>query len=149
MIITCPCCQKKFDVDESLIPASGKMLQCGACSKKWFFNKPLNKNPKSAHQRKELEQLSENIEIPKETETIIKEAEKIKFTENLELKSNYKISFFKIILIFIISFVALIILLDTFKLMINNILPGFIFFLDNFYLTLNDMILFLKDLIRK
>ena len=67
MIITCPCGQKKFDVDESLIPASGKMLQCGACSEKWFFNKPLNKNPKSAHQRKELEQLSENIEIPKET----------------------------------------------------------------------------------
>ena len=43
MIIACPCGKKKFEVEASLIPNEGKLLQCGACSKKWFFQKELQK----------------------------------------------------------------------------------------------------------
>ena len=39
MIIICPCGEKKFEVDEKLIPEKGRTLQCGSCEKKWFFEK--------------------------------------------------------------------------------------------------------------
>ena len=37
MIITCPCGDKKFTVDASLIPQEGRTLQCGFCERQWFF----------------------------------------------------------------------------------------------------------------
>ena len=39
MIITCPCGDKKFNVDASLIPQEGRALQCGFCDHKWFFKR--------------------------------------------------------------------------------------------------------------
>ncbi len=39
MIITCPKCKKKFQIDTSLIPDEGRDLQCGSCQHLWFFNK--------------------------------------------------------------------------------------------------------------
>ena len=49
---------------------------------------------------------------------------------------------------FIITAIAFIIVLDTFQNSINQLIPGFAFFLDSFYETMNDIILFIKDLIR-
>ena len=37
MIIDCPICYKKFDIDKNLIPINGRLLQCGSCNHKWFF----------------------------------------------------------------------------------------------------------------
>ena len=37
MIITCPSCEKKFEIDQKLIPREGRLLQCGSCSNEWFF----------------------------------------------------------------------------------------------------------------
>ena len=37
MIITCPSCKKKFEIDQKLIPLEGRMLQCGSCDRQWFF----------------------------------------------------------------------------------------------------------------
>jgi len=37
MIITCNNCKKKFDIDNSLIPEKGRLVQCNNCSHKWFF----------------------------------------------------------------------------------------------------------------
>ena len=37
MIINCPCGEKKFKINASLIPKEGRNLQCGSCNKKWFF----------------------------------------------------------------------------------------------------------------
>ena len=39
MIIICPCGEKKFEVNENLIPDKGKLLQCGSCNQTWFYNK--------------------------------------------------------------------------------------------------------------
>ena len=39
MIITCPSCQKKFELDDNLLPENGRTLQCGSCNYKWFFKK--------------------------------------------------------------------------------------------------------------
>ena len=60
-------------------------------------------------------------------------------------KKNYNI--LNLIIIFIISFIALIIILDTFQKPISKILPNIEFLLYNLYETINDIVLFFKDLI--
>ena len=37
MIISCPSCKKKFDIDANLIPKEGRNLQCGSCLNVWFY----------------------------------------------------------------------------------------------------------------
>ena len=37
MIITCPCGEKKYNVDENKIPKDGRFLKCGSCGHKWFY----------------------------------------------------------------------------------------------------------------
>ena len=37
MIIECPECNKKFQIDKNLIPTNGRTLQCGSCDHKWFI----------------------------------------------------------------------------------------------------------------
>ena len=44
MIITCNNCNKKFDVDSSLIPDMGRLLQCASCDHKWFFKNTVPEN---------------------------------------------------------------------------------------------------------
>ena len=39
MIITCENCNKKFEINDDLIPKRGRLLQCGSCDHQWFFNK--------------------------------------------------------------------------------------------------------------
>ena len=142
MIIACPKCKKKFDIEDSLIPEKGRLLQCSSCDNKWFFKKTIEV-------KKKIERISTKTKtnkIPKETEDIIIEAEENNTkVENLK-KNNLPI--LNLLLITIISFAALIIFLDTFKIQINNFVPGFKFLLENFYETLKDFYLFTIDLIK-
>ena len=143
MIIVCPKCKKRFDIEDSLIPEKGRLLQCSSCDNKWFFKKTIEV-------KKKIERISTKTKtniIPKETEDIIIEAEENNTkVENLK-KNNLPI--LNLLLITLISFAALIIFLDTFKIQINNLIPGFEFLLENFYETLKDFYLFTIDLIKK
>ena len=145
MIIACPCGKKKFEVNSSLIPSEGKMLQCGTCSEKWFFKKEIKKEVK-----KPLVKIPKNIEkdIPDVTEDLISEAEttipKIKKKD----KINKKINTLSILVVVIISFVALVILADTFRYSLNLIIPGFDLILNSLYETIKDIMLFIKDLLK-
>ena len=56
MIITCPSCNKKFNVDASLIPQEGRTLQCGFCDRKWFF--------KAENTEEEIKVLEKKISKP-------------------------------------------------------------------------------------
>ena len=48
MIITCVCGEKKFNLPDGAIPASGRMVKCGYCDKEWK-QFPVNvKEPKVA-----------------------------------------------------------------------------------------------------
>tara|TARA_B100000029_G_C17241984_1_gene839412 strand:+ start:115 stop:357 length:243 start_codon:yes stop_codon:yes gene_type:complete len=38
MIINCDNCNKKFNVDDKLLPPEGRMLKCGYCENTWFFD---------------------------------------------------------------------------------------------------------------
>ena len=147
MIISCPSCDKEFEVDASLIPAEGKLLQCGACDRKWFFQKKVEiKKEAPSIERISIEDKIQ--EIPKKTEDIIVEAENTK--KDIAKKENIpKVSFLNKLLIIFISLIALIVLLDTFKTQIMIFLPGFDFVLESLYETLKDIFLFISDLFNK
>ena len=88
-----------------------------------------------------------NDQIPKETEEIINEAETTKAKTQKKVKKK-NVPFLNILLVIIITIIATTILLDTFKMQINQIFPSFIFFLENFYESLTDLFLFIKDLFK-
>ena len=155
MIISCPNCKKKFEVSDSLIPESGRLLQCSGCSNKWFFKNEIPIIKQKIENKNDIKIISEHLsknEIPSEVERIIIDAEKSEVNnDNLNkasVKKIDKIAFFNLLMVILISFSAFIILLDTFKNPIESILPGFNFMLDNFYETLKDLSLFFKDLTR-
>ena len=146
MIIKCPNCNKKFQIDQNLIPSNGRMLQCGSCDHNWFF-KFENENKVE----KEEIQIDENVRDSQEKtsfeeEIIGNENDNTNNKEN-KLKEN-NLNYFKIILVVIISFVAFIIILDTFKNSLISIFPNIKIILDNLYQTLHDINLFMLDLFK-
>jgi len=164
MIITCNNCDKKFEIDSQIIPENGRLLQCSGCRHKWFFKKnttnklvtpiktinPMEKaEPKKNENPETIELLDKiiNNEFLKEKTSIndkIKQVDNIK-TDHFENKNSYNI--LKLITLFIISFVALIIVLDTFKSPLNKIIPNIEQLLYNLYESIKDILLFFSDLI--
>ena len=157
MIITCPCKKKQFKIDSSLIPNEGRDLQCGSCERVWFY-KPQNEsealltlnNNISINKTEQTNELKEkNLEISKtsQEEKIIEteiEKENLKTVEKTEGK---KTKLFSYLFVSIISFIALIILVDTLKTPLINVFPGLEVILFNLFETLQDIKLFIIDLI--
>ena len=164
MIITCPNCNKQFKIDNSLIPDEGRDLQCGSCNHIWFYNIQEKNNEvlELKHEiiSEDIETKAENkddkIEEKQQPEEIIKteinnkkkekNLEKQKKTNTLKKKENKGIKFFSYLIVFIISFVALIILLDTLKTPLINVFPELEIILFNLFETLQDIKLFIIDL---
>ena len=165
MIITCPNCNKKFKIDNSLIPDEGRDLQCGSCNHLWFY-KIEEKNNEILELKQEIisesietkvEDKEEQIEEKKQPEEKINnEINNKKKEKNLEKQKNKTTfkktevkgsKFFSYLIVFIISFVALIILLDTLKTPLINVFPGIEIILFNLFETLQDIKLFIIDLI--
>ena len=165
MIITCPNCNKQFKIDNSLIPDEGRDLQCGSCNHIWFYNIQEKNNEvlelKQEIISEDIETKAENkedkIEEKQQQEEIIKSeinnkkkeknSEKQKSTTTLKKTGNKGSKFFSYLIVFIISFVALIILLDTLKTPLINVFPGLEIILFNLFETLQDIKLFIIDLI--
>ena len=143
MIITCPNCNKQFKIDNSLIPDEGRDLQCGSCNHIWFYN-IQEKNNEVLELKQEI--ISEDIETKAENKED-KIEEKQKNTTTLKKIENKGSKFFSYLIVFIISFVALIILLDTLKTPLINVFPGLEITLFNLFETLQDIKLFIIDLI--
>ena len=132
MIITCPCEKKQFKIDSSLIPNDGRELQCGSCEKVWFY-KPQNEskapltlnNNISTNITEQNEVIEKDLEIskPLQEEKLIDteiEAENLK---TVEKSAGKKSKLFSYLMVFIISFVALIILVDTLRTPLINVFP--------------------------
>ena len=166
MIIVCINCNKKFEVNSVLIPLSGRLIQCGSCNHAWFFKKSDQiVNDNFIPQETNLD-ISKDIVIPKTTEAIIAAAEinipqsdvkkdtydprsnKLKVSQSDKTINNINIfgNFFSYLLVSIITFVAIIITLDTFKKPLIIIFPKLEIFLFNLYETLKDINLFIIDL---
>ena len=157
MIITCPCGDKKFTVDASLIPQEGRTLQCGFCERQWFFKtenteeeiKVLEKKiPEPAI--KDNKNLSENIKknIPDVEDHNKNSLNKTKEETSKKVKKKNDVNYLKILIVIIISFIALILILDTFKAQLSLIIPNIEITLDNLYQSINDIKLFILDLIK-
>ena len=166
MIVTCPQCKKNFKIQDELIPDKGRQLQCGSCDHIWFYiNKNQTTDPLSFNLDVSLNESQTNIidDITNKTPEINNKDSlrkiKNKDDENInnEIEENQQkgfkkkekktiINFFSYLIVFIISFVALIILLDTLKTPIINVFPEFEMILFNLFETLKDIKLFIIDL---
>ena len=74
--------------------------------------------------------------------------ENTEFTKDLDIKKKQKkLKISNIIVVLIISFIAFIILIDTFKYPISKIVPNIEFILYNLYESIKDIRLFFNDLI--
>ena len=163
MIITCPCEKKQFKIDSSLIPQEGRELQCGSCEKVWFYKPkieneaPLTLNENISENKIEpaIKTNDKNLEFSKnlQKEKVIEPEKKNKTSKEIpnkvkKLKNENKGSkFFSFLIVFIISSVALVILLDTLKTPLINVFPGLEIVLFNLFETLQDIKLFIIDLI--
>ena len=65
-----------------------------------------------------------------------------------KLKKKNDINYLKILIVIIISFIALILILDTFKEQLSLIIPNIEIILDNLYQSINDIKLFILDLVK-
>ena len=157
MIISCPCGKKNFEIDANLIPSEGRNLQCGSCSKVWFYkfeqnvsNLRIQDTIKDFHEdvnkREILTDL--NKDIPnKKKDNVGKQKDKalVKY----EQKTKFSlINFVGYFFVLILSFVALLIILDTFEPLLLTTFPNLELILFNFYEVLLDIYLFIKDLIK-
>ena len=151
MIITCEQCLKKFDIESSLIPKKGRLLQCSSCDHKWFYKRDISEETKVVlgHQDVKTKKIeptikeNNNIKIFNDSETFKKNKRKHSY-KHIE---NKKLNFLNVILVFIISIIALIVLLDTFKIPISLMIPNIEFILESLYETLKDILLFIQDLL--
>ena len=154
MIIDCPCGKKKYNVKDELIPAKGRMLQCGECDREWFYSKNINRinetsveipDEKIAQESFGIieDKYDDDDDVFEEDKTV--ELEKPKTSKKQKTK---QVNFFKLLLVFIISFVAFILLVDTFLVQISEYFPFAEKYLDNLYQSIIDISLFFQNLIK-
>ncbi|MFL2853861.1 MAG: zinc-ribbon domain-containing protein [Candidatus Pelagibacter sp.] len=156
MIIDCPCGKKKFNVKDELIPAKGRLLQCGDCDREWFFSKDINTIEENNVEKfdEEIAQESFGIIDDKYDDEVYEEDKKEETTgeverpEKIKKQKTKQVSFFKILLVFIISFVAFILIVDTFIVQISEYVPFAGIYLDNLYQSIIDISLFFQNLIK-
>ena len=154
MIITCPSCKKSFQIDSSLIPIEGRNLKCGSCGHVWFFKSEeknlelkteIIPNIKIESDKKIQKKINANEKNLRDEIINNKDKALIKYEEESKITLTNLLGY---IVVSILSFIALIILLDTFQIQLSSIFPNLELFLYNLYETVKDMFLFIKDLIK-
>ena len=153
MIITCPSCKKSFQIDSSLIPIEGRNLKCGSCGHVWFFKN----EEKNLELKTEIipdvkiesdKKIQKKINVNKKNlrDGIINNKDKalIKYEEESKITLTNLLGY---IVVSILSFMGLILLLDTFQIQLSSIFPNLELLLYNLYETMKDMLLFVRDLI--
>ena len=157
MIITCENCSKKFEVDADLIPDKGRLLQCMKCQHTWFFKNAISTDTDKSYDSKNPTLMEDTSGFEKDDLIVENNLDNQQLNENKNkkwtsfTKSNLgkkkRISIINLTLVFIISFIALIILTDTFKSQINKIVPSIDFLLYRLYESIKDILLFTNDLV--
>ena len=155
MIISCPNCNKQFKINPSLIPDDGRDVKCGSCDHVWFYKIEDNKTEplplSDDFADKEIEDEIDNkiVENSNESNDVSLQKDiddkKDKPVKN-KTKKNTSGKFFSYLVVSIISFVALIILIDTLKVPLINVFPGLEILLFNLFEILKDIKLFIIDL---
>ena len=162
MIVSCPNCKKKFQIDATLLPEEGRDLQCGSCKHVWFYkvenknSSPLtltenlvNNEIRDNLPKKKIDNIADNNKstIPEKSKNKEKKIKGTSDNKKNKIKKESTVSkFFSYLMVLIISFVALIIIVDTLKTPIINVFPGVEIILFNLFETLQDIKLFIIDL---
>ena len=150
MHIKCTNCKKTFQIDEKLIPDSGRLLQCGKCDHQWFFNKEKLEKIIDKQEDNLKQSDNEDIKLKKQIESEIllkpEQDENNETITNKHKKQNN--NFLNTFLVLIISFIAFVLIVDTFKIQIKTFYPEIDNLLNSLFQTLTDINLFLKDLIK-
>ena len=164
MIINCSNCNKRFKINTSLIPVEGRDLKCGSCDHVWFYKiedknlEPLslkediiNNEDKPEIVDKKIERTNEEKKSSSHSKINTKDKKDLDKIADKQIPSKNKTKntsskFFSYIFVFIISFVALIILIDTLKTPLINIFPGLEPILFSLFEMLKDIKLFIIDL---
>ena len=143
-IIICPCGEKKFEVDSNLIPKKGRILKCGSCDQTWFY-KPTTAIKSDIS--KEIEPEEKPILPEENKENININGHKNDKIKEIKKSSNFRVGkILSYLVVIIISFIALIVILETFKTSLSNIFPVLEFLLYSLFETIKDIILFFKNL---
>ena len=166
MIIQCENCNKKFEIQDKLIPDDGRLLECGSCAHQWHYT-PITKlelTDEVQIKADEVQIKTDEVQIKDEpTEQLIvkKTKKKSKIIKKIyendadnEIEQTNKnittkeknISFINFILVGIISFVAIVILVDTFKNQIAYVIPNISLYINELHEILRDIFLFIADL---
>ena len=157
MIIECINCNKVFEVNSELIPENGRTIQCGSCNHVWFYN------PRIADIQKDKKQ---NIEIDIKEKPFINQTKKNeakplkeKSHSRLKGKKNYEITKYKprkslsftkllsYLIVLLITFVALLVVIDTFSTYLYQLFPSLELVIFSLFEILKDIKLFIKDLV--
>ena len=152
MIIECINCHKKFVVNSDLIPTEGRNIQCGSCNHLWFF-KPDRIQKKISEKKVNFDNDNELYKNDKFTNNRT-ENKKEKKIDNKKYqltkynkKSNFTFTkFLSYLVVSIISFIALIVIIDTFEKPLYSNFPVLELIMFNLFETLTDVKLFVKDL---
>ena len=161
MIIECVNCGKKFNVSSELIPQEGRTIQCGSCNHVWFFNYNQDFNfPKNDEIDKKKEKIQEVNQIKQnEIKSKLKQNQLKNQHDNKSYKSQKALVKFKktnnltftkllgFLIVLLVSFIAIIIVLDTFQNQLTIFFPNLELILFSFYETLTDVKLFIGDLV--
>ena len=159
MIIECINCSKKFDVNSDLIPSAGRTIQCGSCNHIWFHKKNHESQINLTEIKPQIKDIYKDDIVKNEPKIKpVKNKQKLSKLEKTESKgseivkykpkSNFTLGkLLSYIIVIIISFTAIILILDTFKIQLYELFPKLEFFLFSLYETLKDIQLFIKDLI--
>ncbi len=159
MNINCINCKKIFKVDSSLIPENGRTIQCGVCNHIWFYKPKINVsedetkseiiNPSLVEEKSKIDNKISQDQAKSPTNDIDNNNEITnKKIKKKSKKNSFSImKFFSYILVLVISFIALILILDTFKSSLSDIFPDIEIFLYNLFETVKDVYLFLKNLL--
>ena len=152
MIIQCENCNKKFEIQDNLIPDDGRLLECGSCAHQWHYT-PITKlelTDEVQIKDEPTEQLI--VKKTKKKSKIIKKIyendadDEIDQTNEIITTKEKNISFINFLLVGIISFVAIVILVDTFKNQIAYVIPNISLYINELHETLRDIFLFIADL---
>ena len=128
----------------NLIPEKGRLVQCGFCDRKWHFVKTqFPKEVKVENSTSFSDVLDNYNDIEKPSSDTSEDVDNDNKSSNRE-KST---SFIKIFIVILISIVALVVIIDTFKYQISNVFPNIEVIFQNLYETLTDIKLFIKDLL--
>ena len=166
MIIQCENCNKKFEIQDKLIPDDGRLLECGSCAHQWHYT-PITKLELTDEVQTKVDEVqvkTDEVQIkdePAEQLIVKKTKKKSKIIEKIDendadneidhtneniTTKKKNISFINFLLVGIISFVAIVILVDTFKNQIAYVIPNINLYINDLHEILRDIFLFIADL---